>query len=146
MSEENLARYFDNTVHEETQAEGSGFDLTLGDVYIVIQPGKVDFGGGELEESQLMPRETEMENPNDDYSWWALDGGQYLIEYNETPNERFDKESPELIVETRKEVLRRGAYHPSVDVEMISDALPLSVPDGGIRLKENARISTVKRI
>ncbi|GAB6860705.1 hypothetical protein ACFR97_07770 [Haloplanus litoreus] len=53
----------------------------------------------------LLHAETQV-RPDDDYEWWHLDGGQYLIEYNES----------------------------------LTTERPLSVSDGGLRLKESARL------
>lgn len=71
-------------VHEETQTEGRGLDLTLAAVYRVDDPGQVDFGGGELADPDLSEEAAEQREANDDYGWWTLDAGIYLIAYNES--------------------------------------------------------------
>ena len=126
-------------VHEETQVrDDGGVDLTVTEVYEVETPGRVDFGGGELEAASLAPVETERRDPDDDYGWWNLEGGQYLVEYNEglTGGRRVE-------VQTRDELLARGASHPTLRVDTLG-RMPLAVPRGGLRLKENARVSTVR--
>ena len=136
---ENIADAVTELVHEETQVrDDGGVDLTVAEVYEVETPGRVDFGGGELEAASLVPVETERRNPDDDYGWWNLEGGQYLVEYNErlTGGRRVE-------VQTRDELLARGASHPTLRVETL-DRMPLAVPRGGLRLKENARVSTVR--
>jgi len=140
MAPEELAAALSGIVHEETQVHDRGVDLTLAEVYDVDFPGRVDFGGGELEEADLSPHERVWRDEDDDYQWWHLDGGQYLIEHNES----LSGEEP-VTVQTRDAVLVRGAFHPSVTVDALG-RLPLSVPPAGIRLKENARVSTVKSI
>jgi hypothetical protein len=124
-------------VHEETQVGERGLDLTAAEVYEVDAPGRVDFGGGELADAELSPHERARRNPDDDYQWWHLDGGQYLVEYNESLTG-----AESIVLQTRDEVLARGAFHPTLSVERLG-RVPLSVAPGGIRLKENARISTV---
>jgi len=125
-------------VYEPTQAEGRGFDLTVAEVYELTGPGRVDFGGGELEAADVEPHESAKRNPDDDYEWWTLDAGGYLLEYNES----VAAEDLTLTVQTRDELRARGAFHPTLHVESL-DAVPLSVGGEGLKLKENARVSTV---
>ncbi|WP_436936264.1 dCTP deaminase [Halovenus marina] len=130
--------FVEDIVHEPTQTEGRGLDLTVAEVYEVTDPGRVDFGGGELEPAATDPHPTEKRNPDDDYEWWHLEPGQYLIEYNESLRDG------DLCfqLQTRDELLVRGAFHPTLDVTELPP-VPLSVSDGGLLLKENARVSTL---
>ena len=127
----------DGIVHAETQREGRGFDLTLADVRRVERPGRIDFGGGELEAAETEPVGTELRDADDDYGWWNVDGGQYLLTYNESL-----VADATVQLQPRDELVARGAFHPTLQVSELGP-LPLSVPDGGIRLKENARVSTL---
>jgi deoxycytidine triphosphate deaminase len=139
MAMVDFTRFVDGIVHEPTQTDGVGLDLTVSAVYEVEAPGRVDFGGGELTEVELSAHATEKRNPDDDYEWWHLDGGQYLLEHNET---LAVPEGTVVTVQTRRELRERGAFHPTVHTDDLG-RLPLSVADGGIRIKENARVSTV---
>lgn len=130
------AQFLDGIVHEPTQTEGRGVDLTVSEVYEITGPGRVDFGGGELEPAETAPHDSEKRNPEDDYEWWHLDAGQYLIEYNES----LTSSDMAFTLQTRTELLERGASHPTLSVTSLP-RVPLSV--GGIRLKENARVSTL---
>ncbi|WP_436900229.1 dCTP deaminase [Halovenus halobia] len=132
------SQFLDGIVHEPTQSEGRGFDLTVAELYEVTSPGRVDFGGGELEAADTTPHDSEKRNPDDDYEWWRLEAGQYLLEYNESLT---DSEMS-FTVQTRTELLERGAFHPTLSVTSLP-RVPLSVGDSGIRLKENARVSTL---
>jgi len=38
----------DGLLHEETQVHDGAIDLTVGEVAVVDEAGRVDFGGGEL--------------------------------------------------------------------------------------------------
>lgn len=134
-----LTPYVDGIVHEPTQTDGRGLDLTVSEVYEVTAPGRVDFGGGELTAADRSPHERTLRNPDDDYEWWELDAGQYLIEYNESlslPSDRVAR------LQTRDELLARGAFHPSLSVTELP-TVPLSVGGAGLRLKENARVSAL---
>jgi len=136
------AQFLEDTVHEPTQTEGRGFDLTVTEVYEIDTPGRVDFGGGELEAAALTPHERTLRNPDDDYEWWHLDAGQYLIEYNESLALPSDLVAE---VQVRDPLRERGVSHPTLSVQSLG-RVPLSVGGAGVNLKENARISTIVRI
>lgn len=136
---DSLVEMLDGIVHEPVQTDGRGVDLTLADVFEVTAPGRVDFGGGELEAAGLDPVETEQRNPEDDYGWWNLEAGQYLIAYNESINGPTDRE---FLVQTRDEVRVRGGFHPTMQLTELR-RVPFAVGGAGIRLKENARVSTL---
>lgn len=93
--------------------------------------------GGELEDATLDPVDTELRDPEDDYGWWTLAGGTYLLEYNET----LEADAP-LRLQPRRELRGRGASHPSVTAPSL-DPVPLTVADGGVQIEENARVSTL---
>jgi deoxycytidine triphosphate deaminase len=139
MPRTDLTAFVDGIVHEPTQTEGRGLDLTVAAVHEVTAPGRVDFGGGELEPAETEPHPSAKRNEDDDYEWWTLDAGQYLVEYNETVAAPDDVA---LRVQTRDELLARGAFHPTLTVRNL-DGVPLSVGGAGLKLKENARVSTV---
>lgn len=132
-----LASVVDGLLHAETQVSDRGVDLTVATVYEHDGPGRVDFGGGELEPAETTPIETQRRNPDDDYGWWHLDPGGYLLEYNETLSG-----SGQFGLQTRSAVLERGAFHPTLTVESLGQ-VPLFVGQGGLRLKENARVTTL---
>jgi len=134
---DDIARHVDGLLHEPTQVRDRGVDLTVSEVYEVTAPGRVDFGGGELTDAELAPHERTRRNADDDYEWWHLDAGQYLAEYNEST-----AGDAALTVQPRRELCERGASHPTLTVAELGP-VPLSVGGAGIRLKENARVSTV---
>jgi deoxycytidine triphosphate deaminase len=138
-----LTAFVDGVVHEPTQTAGPGLDLTVDSVLAVAAPGRVDFGGGELEAADLEAVETETRNPDDDYGWWDLHEGTYLLSYNETLSAPPDVG---VVLQTRDAVRARGAAHPTLHLDGRDELghVPLSVGDGGIRLKENARVSTLR--
>ncbi|MGB9964463.1 dCTP deaminase [Halobacterium sp. CBA1126] len=127
----------DGIVHEATQVHEYGVDLTVADVYEVAERGRLDFGGGEFAEADRRPLASSLRNPDDDYEWWTLKAGTYLLEFNESL-----AEGAPLRVQTRRELRENGAYHPSVVTTELGP-MPLTVPEGGVELKENARVSTL---
>jgi hypothetical protein len=131
-------QFVEGILHEPTQTEGRGLDLTAAEVYEVTGPGRVDFGGGELEPADVEPCPSQKRNEDDDYEWWHLDAGQYLLEYNES----LTAGNLALTIQTRDELRARGAFHPTLRATDL-DPVPLSVGGAGLLLKENARVSTV---
>ncbi|QSG03537.1 dCTP deaminase [Natranaeroarchaeum sulfidigenes] len=132
-----LVDALDGIVHEPTQRHDDRVDLTVREVFEVREPGRVDFGGGELEDAELVPHDRTWRNDDDEYQWWGLDAGQYLIEYNE----RLDIDE-RAVLQVRDELRARGVFHPTLHVDTLS-MVPLSVAAGGLQLKENARVSTL---
>lgn len=140
MDPEELAGHVEGIVHEPTQIHDRGVDLTVQEVYTVEEPGRVDFGGGELEPAEYAPHEKVWRDPDaDEYQWWDLSAGTYLVEYNETIA---DTMRGLVHLQTRDELRHRGAYHPTMRVHDIGK-VPLTVSEGGVFVKENARISTL---
>lgn len=129
--------HLDGIVHGETQRAGPGVDLTLAAVETITAPGRVDFGGGELTDAETAPVETAKRSPDDDYGWWTLTAGQYLIRHNE----KLDAPDPYLL-QPRQALLTRGVSHPTIRVTGLGP-IPLTVGGAGVRLKENARVSTL---
>ncbi|MFB6110442.1 MAG: dCTP deaminase [Halodesulfurarchaeum sp.] len=127
----------DGLLHEDTQIHEGGIDLSVAEIYTVTEPGRVDFGGGELEPADLAPHDRVWRNGDDDYQWWRLDGGTYLLEYNES----LATDAP-LVLQPRDAIRERGGTHPTLHVTDLG-RVPLTVPDAGLMLKENARVSTL---
>lgn len=138
MAMSELAAFVDGLVHEPTQVHDGVVDLTLAGVHEVTEPGDVDFGGGELAGATTEPLDTDQRDPEDDHGWYHLHHGTYLLGYNERIS---PPDGERLVVQTRDAVLARGAYHPTLRLAGL-DRVPVTVGDG-LRLKENARVSTV---
>lgn len=134
-----LVEVVDNLVYEPVQVHDHGIDLTVSAIYEVAAPGRLDFGGDELADADLEPVTTERRNADDEYGWWNLEGGQYVLQHNEFLS---DLERP-VRLQPRHELLARGGSHPSMLVASHLPLIPLSVPEAGLRLKENARVSTL---
>ena len=135
-----FSEHVTDIVHAPSQSHEGGFDLTVADVSEVVEPGRVDFGGGELEPAGVVPHKRDRRDPDDDYAWWSLGAGQYLVEFNESLTGEAT-----VTLQPRTELLERGASHPTLHVESLP-RVPLSVGGAGLKLKENARVSTVVAI
>lgn len=134
-----VTTFVDGYVHEETQVHDGAVDLTLASVERLDGPGAVDFGGDELTSADTSTVEPEPRDEADDYGWWDLDAGTYLVEYNET----LDAASSQFVLQPRDELVERGVTHPTLYVTGLT-RMPLDVPETGVSLKENARISTLR--
>jgi len=125
-------------LHDETQVHEDGrVDLTVASIEEIAEPGRIDFGGGELDPARTAPHQRHFRNPDDDYQWWTLDNGQYRCSFNETL-----AADATVLVQPRAAVLERGATLPTVRTDAL-DPLPISVGGAGLHLKENARVATV---
>jgi hypothetical protein len=137
MSVDDLADRIQSLVHRDTQVHDDGVDLTVAAVYAITGPGEIDFGGGELVDSNTSKIEPLKRAASDDYGWWHLGGGVYHIEFNESLTSE-----DALVLQPRRELVERGASHPTLHVTDLS-RIPLTVPPAGLQLKENARVSTL---
>jgi deoxycytidine triphosphate deaminase len=140
LSADAIAQQLDGLVHLDTQRAPHGIDLTVNAVYRTTGPGQLDFGGGE---HTAAPRESltpVLDDPDDDYAWWTLEQGAYVVEYNEALSLTAGQQAR---VTPLERTLRAGAHHGAVVID--DDRAPLAtllvVTRMGCRIKENARLS-----
>lgn len=125
----------DGLVHQETQVRGGAVDLTVDSIYTIDEPPHLDFGGSELQLAATTELIPEPRHPDDEYGWWSLDAGTYLLEYNETLTD------PPAFIQPREVLVRGGGMHASGWFWELS-TIGLIV-GGGLEVKENARVSTL---
>lgn len=140
QSVEALVRQLDGLVHLDTQRAPNGIDLTVDSVYRTTGPGQLDFGGSEFQPAPHDEIRPVLDNPDDDYAWWDLETGAYVVRYNESLRLEEDQQA---IVSPLERVVRAGAHHASVVLDDGRDPLEmlLLVSRMGCRLKENCRLS-----
>lgn len=138
LSGEKVVGCVDGIIHEETQLAEDGVDLTVNEIKEVTSPTELDFGGGEEERGDLQVVEPEKRSREDDYGWWNLQGGIYIIDFNEDV-----KVAEGLGVVTPLERLTSGgSFHSPLLFQGDMDKNPvLYANSAGLKLKENARIS-----
>ncbi|MFH1403275.1 MAG: dCTP deaminase [Candidatus Altiarchaeota archaeon] len=122
----------------ENQVKEYSIDLTVNEVYALAGPGKIDFSGREYEE----PRRVKLEpkkSPEDEYGWWELRPGKYLV----TLNEVVEKVDGIGFISPHPRLLKVGCTHATLfTLEWGSEyVIPLTVGGNGLELKENSRIS-----
>ncbi len=137
-----ILKHLEGLVHGQTQLSDRRVDLTVKQVYKQEGPGALDFGGSEYAESERTEIATEKQDPNDSHGWWALDEGHYLMAFNETvavPSGCIALITPHCRATVN------GLEHTAL-VLVEKDPMPIvgfSVSERGIRIKENARVSTL---
>ncbi len=142
QSGDQIAERIEDLVYQDTQSQGLRFDLTVNRIFHLTGPGKLDFGGSEFERADRTEVKSRKKDPDDDYGWWILDEGTYVIEYNET----VDPDPGQVaMVFPLERLLQTGASHPAFIVEnrLEHPETQLAVGAGGCHLKENCRVSGV---
>jgi deoxycytidine triphosphate deaminase len=132
--------HVDGLVHLETQRAPSGLDLTVGGVARITGPGRLDFGGSEFAPAPTGELSPAPASPDDDYGWWELDPGSYVVRYNET----LELDDGQVaLVHPLPRLLGAGASHPAFVADADGERLEvlLTVGEGGCGLKENCRVS-----
>lgn len=122
-------------IHPETQVHDGAVDLTVSRILVIDEPAHLDFGGSELQLPATTALEPERRHPDDEYGWWSLDPGVYLLQYNETLVD------PPAFLQPREALIAGGGVHPSGWISELT-GVGLSV-GGGLEVKENARLSTL---
>lgn len=126
----------DGVVHDETQRASDAYDLTADEIHRIHEPGRIDFGGGEMTEPRTEALDTKKRHAEDEYGWWNLEPGNYLLVYNED----LDLQEDRLLLQPRPALAELGISHPTMVVRRLP-RVPLIVPPSGAQIKENARVS-----
>lgn len=140
LTANDLAQQLDGIVHLDTQRAPEGIDLTVDAVYRTTGHGQLDFGGSEFKVAPHEPLTPVLDDPDDEYGWWTLEQGAYMIQYNESLTL---EEGQQAILYPLERTLRAGAHHGTFVIDADRDPLEslLVVSRMGCRLKENCRLS-----
>lgn len=127
-------------VHLDTQRAPKGLDLTVDAVFRTTGHGQLDFGGSECQAAPRERIEPVLDAPEDDYGWWTLEKGAYVVQYNEALSLH---DGEQAVVTPLERTLHAGAHHGSFVLDDGRDPLEtlLVVSRMGCRLKENCRVS-----
>ncbi|MGM0555794.1 MAG: dCTP deaminase [Myxococcota bacterium] len=136
---EEAVEQLEGLIHLDTQKGPNGVDLTVDSIHKIGEGGCLDFGGSEYREAEQLEMRAEREARDDDYGWWKLTPGDYIVEYNES----FVGDG-EARIYPHTRLLQSGASHASFQPRP-GDPLKvlLHVGEGGVHVKENARVSTL---
>lgn len=140
---EMLVGMLDGIVHKETQVEPYGVTLTVDTIKRFSDAGSLDFGGGEYEQAGRDEVEPAKRSEDDEYGWWRLDAGTYMVRFNESV--RSDAETA-VWVEPWTHARESGLSHGRRQVSPRDDAVSvvITVPKTGVTIKENARLSILR--
>lgn len=131
--------FIENLIDSNTQVQDNWIDLTLKHVNILESSGSMDFSGKEYAPGRLRKHPI-IKKPEERFGWWALGGGQYVIEFNE---EIFLPEDKIAIIQPRPELTANESSHATLIITSKEQLYPITLSIGppGINLKQNARIS-----
>lgn len=134
-----LVSICENMTYAEKQTKPHSLDLTVKGVYEIKSKSSLDFSGSEYMASEVSKIKPEKKDLGDEYGWWNLKEGTYLI----TLNEKVDEIGGIGFISPHPKLLKAGASHPTlVTLEWKDDyILVLHVPENGLGLKENSRVS-----
>lgn len=129
--------YLEGIVHLDSQKAEAGIDLTVSKIYLPKSQGEIDFGGSERKDADLSEIEPTLRSSEDDYGWWELESGTYILEYNESL-----KVKKLSLLQPLSRLTRNSAIHPTKFVTSL-DPIALIVGSKGIAIKENSRVSRI---
>lgn len=143
VSGKEAAQRIQKLVSEKHQVHAYAVELSAKQIYGLAPTGQVDFGGSEYVAAERQPVSTHQKHSQDNYQWWTLMHGAYLVEFNETLELAEDEMA---LLEPHERLLRAGAEHPALYLRGKQNPLTvlLSVASARVELKQNARISTLR--
>jgi deoxycytidine triphosphate deaminase len=135
-----VAQHLAGILHPDTQQHDYEVDLTAGAIFAITGPGAIDFGGSELLPAPREAIQPETTIPEDKYGWWMLDPGSYIVRFNETIQQQPDQIA---FIQPHERLLQAGGFHATCHFRDTREHLEtlLIVGAGGLRIKENARLS-----
>lgn len=134
-----------NIIHEDTQLHEQHVDLTVAEVHRLTGAGSLDFGGSEFTPAESEPIDPEKLNPNDSYGWWDLKIDTYKAVFNESikvPENTVAIITPHIHAEKSGIIINTLYISAEDDLEDLS--MYFHVPVAGCKIKENARIATLR--
>jgi len=140
LSGEEISQYVSNIISKKKQVEVNCFHLTVKSIRQFTWQGHLDFGGSECIMAPTEVLRPQKKNEDEEYGWWYLQSGEYLVELNEKIT---IPESTVVIIQPLERLMMNGASHHALILEESSEniRLMLRVGSPGIALKENSRIS-----
>ncbi|MCK4848527.1 MAG: hypothetical protein KAT16_05865 [Candidatus Heimdallarchaeota archaeon] len=141
INNEEIEQVWQNLVYSPKQVKNYNLELTLKTIHSFESGGQIDFGGGEYQEAKQQEIVPKLEK-DPKYGWWNLKKGNYLVTYNEI----IDKPKFLALISPHARILRTGVFHPTFiwlsEEKRQKIVTILQVGENGLRVKENARIST----
>jgi hypothetical protein len=127
----------EGTVSKGTQVDERGVHLTAAEVLVLHGRGNVDFGGSEMSPARGNPVAPIEQMPGDQYGWWRLEAGTYVVRFNE----RLKDGAPPMLLVSNEQLLSCGCCVAAAAVGPGEVCSVLTVSRVGLRMKQNARIA-----
>jgi len=144
MNTETLQQVVHGIIHEGKQIPDSEdvVVLTAKRVGRLTHNGTLDFGGSEYTEAPIEWIEPKKKSDDDKYGWWMLEGGDYIVEYNETVH---PTTGMRCYLQIWEKAQRNGISQPMQIIREARSPLTAAfrVGTAGVGMKENARVSVV---
>ena len=131
--------FVESLIHAKTQIQGYQIHLTVGQIARLSGSASFDFGGSEFADCAKELLSPDRPDP-DDYGWWTLHAGTYLMEFNEG----LDLPSGHVaVLQPWGQAAANGLTHPTrvLTGRHRAISVPVTVRDVEIRVKENARLA-----
>ncbi len=140
VNPQDLQAHISRLISAKKQIGSLAIDLTIKNVYRLRSEGRIDFGGSEYQEPNRVLMPASKMQPEDNYGWWDLLEGDYLLEFNENLTL---EENHICFLQPHPRFLKLGCHHPTMVLKELREGfqLPFHVPKIGVRIKENARVS-----
>ncbi len=127
------------TVYRDKQVAPEGVHLTVKEICSLSDRAQVDFGGGEFEPAGSDAIAPAKRSSGDDYGWWELHEGEYLVRFNE----EVSADDYTFLVVSNDRLVGCGCSLSAVYVSSGPIEAVLRVPEEGVSIKENARIALI---
>lgn len=134
-----------NIIHENTQLHKQHLDLTVCEIHRLTGAGSLDFGGSEFTPAESKSIDPEKENSNDSYGWWDLKNDTYKAVFNESfeiPENTIALITPHSHAEKTGMIINTLFITPDDNLKDLY--ICFHVPVAGCKIKENARIATLR--
>ncbi|MHC4788724.1 MAG: dCTP deaminase/dUTPase family protein [Planctomycetota bacterium] len=132
--------WLEGTVYRDRQVAAHGVHLTVAEVLLCGGRGSLDFGGSEFVPADARPLDPEKRNSEDDYGWWTLETGSYIVRFNE----KLKEGAPAALLTANGRLLACGCALGALICAGGDVCSVLTVPDCGVDIKENARIALLR--
>ncbi len=139
---ERTAGLLANLIYRKKQVRPRSVDLTIKSLSRIATTGVLDFGGSEYSAGEKVTLSPKKMEPSDEYGWWYLAAGDFLVEYNEELSLPLNHLA---ILQPHERLIECGVTHgvrliTEPDEKLIS---LIHVCQADVRIKENARISSL---
>ncbi len=139
LSNREVQNFLSDLIYAKKQVHKNCIDLTVKKIYKLKGGAKLDFGDSEYKEAPRDILKPELKEKDDDYGWWELEQGYYILKYNE----RLTIAPGQKAIITPHQRLIDSAAGQAARIYDKSGEITnnLIVMSEKISIKENARIS-----